>query len=102
MGRELEGFDDLIADFQAFKAEHTTVTCPKTFYVYIVKDENVWGDWKRQLVLDLQKLGFAYSREHQRFYWHNHLNLNAVLDIRDNKLIDAVLYPAKGRVVDLG
>lgn len=102
MSRKLESFEDLVADFELFKSEHEHVTNPNTFHVYMIRQENVKGEWYRELATELKAMGLAYCRKFNRWYWHNHLERQPDFDLRDERLLEALLYPAVNKVVDLG
>lgn len=99
MSRAVESMDNLIADIKRFQAEHEKVTCPKTFHVYIIGTEN-FSARERHFANDMRDLGLAYCQKYNRWYWHNHLKRQPDFDLRDEKLIHKVLFPAE--VVDLG
>ncbi len=102
MSKLLESFEDLIADFEAFKSEHKEITDPKTFHLYVIRQEHVAGEWLRELDAELKRMGLAYCQKFHRWYWHNHLERQRDFDLRDARLLEALLYPAVNKVVDLG
>lgn len=102
MSKLLESFDDLVSDFESFKSAHKDITDPTTFHLYVIRQENISGEWYRALAIDLKALGLAYCQKFNRWYWHNHLGRQPDFDIRDEKLLEALLYPAVNKVVDLG
>ena len=98
--------DDIKVDLDAFKTEHANVTCPKTYFIYTSKGENM-GLSKTSFNNDMQNLGLAYCQKHDVWYWHNHLKLDtrhgrihlSEKDLFDEKLLYSFLYP---QYVDLG
>lgn len=102
MSKMFESLDDLIADFEAFKSEHIHITDPNTFHLYVIRPEHISGHWRRELATELKTMGLAYCTKFNRWYWHNHLERQPNLDLRDERLLEALLYPAVNKVVDLG
>lgn len=101
MYEDIIKFEDMVEDFNSFRNEHKDKNDPKVFNIYLVRTEHFSGTLRRQLGIDLERLGLAYCQKYDCWYWHQHLDVDFVLDIRDAKLVHKMIYKQK-EWVDLG
>ena len=80
-------FESLTADLEKFKAEHANEVNPRLFHVFTISTEGQPFSWSGFFGKDLEGLGMAYCSKYKCWYWHNRLEKERHLDLRDARII---------------
>ena len=84
-------FEDLKADLERFKAEHANEVNPRLFHVFTISTEGQPFSWSGFFGKDLEGLGMAYCSQYKCWYWHNRLEKERHLDLRDARIISTFI-----------
>lgn len=78
--------DEVLAEVKEYQEAHKDESNPKTFHIYVLYPQNMTY-WQPYVDKDVKALGMVWSERHRCWYWHEHLNPDHVLDIRDDAII---------------